>query len=93
MRFLAVFFGLALSAAAGCSQQIVSPPVSHTTLAMPLERPAPTFKTVYSFKGSPDGSKPLGGVVVSNIAFLNFEVYGTTSEGERHRTPRVLYGG
>ncbi|HEY2477066.1 MAG TPA: choice-of-anchor tandem repeat GloVer-containing protein [Candidatus Cybelea sp.] len=62
MRPQSILFVLALGAAAGCSQQTVSPPVSNTALAIPHMRTAVTITTLYNFKGSPDGLDPEAGL-------------------------------
>ncbi|HYL28210.1 MAG TPA: choice-of-anchor tandem repeat GloVer-containing protein [Candidatus Nitrosotalea sp.] len=78
MRLLIV---IALCAAAGCAQHTISPlPVAP---GIPLRHdaaPADSFKSLYSFKGNPDGQNPYAG-----LANLGGTLYGTTLYGGKNQ--------
>ncbi len=81
MRFSIVAIVLFLSTAPGCSQRTVGSPfpaVPGTSFA----REAPmggSFKSLYSFKGNPDGQNPYAGMVN-----LKGALYGTTELGGKY---------
>jgi uncharacterized repeat protein (TIGR03803 family) len=77
MRLHFVLLTLAI-AAAGCSQQSVSPPVSNGNLAVPQARGG-SYNVIYSFKGAPDGEAPHGALWHSST-FPDY-LYGTTARG------------
>lgn len=81
MRPISILCVLALGAAAGCSSQTVSSPLPSTQLsrARATVPAATSFKTIYSFEGSPDGWEPHAGVTASP-ADSNY-LFGTTVQG------------
>lgn len=79
MRLRSILLVLALGAAAACSQQPGSSPLPDTQVSMSKLPGATSFKTIYSFDGSPDGWGPIAGVTVSPID--SDYLFGTTLEG------------
>jgi uncharacterized repeat protein (TIGR03803 family) len=63
-------------AAAGCSQQSSSSPVSNYNLALPQVRGG-SYSVIYSFKGAPDGDAPHGALWHD----YGGSFYGTTARG------------
>lgn len=81
MRFSSAFLVLFLCVAAGCSQHSVSSPVP-AVLGGSFARGVPMaggFKSLYSFKGNPDGQNPYSGLVA-----VNGTLYGTTELGGKY---------
>jgi uncharacterized repeat protein (TIGR03803 family) len=81
MKFLAFFFSasLAIAVLSGCSSAGITPSAYGSASANgALREPggAGTYKLLYSFKGTPDGASPLGGLVD-----VNGTLYGTTLNG------------
>ncbi len=78
MRIFRTLSGIAAGALlAGCSHAAGPSPLPATYGAAPaLRSDAAAFKSLYSFKGIPDGISPAAGMVVSNGT-----LYGTTQSG------------
>jgi uncharacterized repeat protein (TIGR03803 family) len=64
---------------AGCGGE--STPLSPSTAGVAAQRmrPSGAYKVLYNFRGSPDGQKPLAGLID-----VNGTLYGTTAEGGAH---------
>lgn len=81
MRFSGVLTLLFVSVFAGCSQHTASSPLPALPGAS-LTREVPMaggFKSLYSFKGNPDGQNPYAGLVA-----LKGTLYGTTELGGKY---------
>jgi uncharacterized repeat protein (TIGR03803 family) len=80
MRFSSALTLLFVGTAAGCSQHTVPSlpalPGSSITRAVPM---AGGFKSLYSFKGNPDGQNPYAGLVA-----IKGTLYGTTELGGKY---------
>jgi uncharacterized repeat protein (TIGR03803 family) len=79
MRSLVILSLLPITVAAACSQQSVSPPLAPATRSISRPMASGSFSTIYSFKGSPDGSHPESGLTVSPADSGRF--FGTTRDG------------
>ena len=71
-RIVGIFVAAALFGCAGNNAISTSPP---TVVAQQLPMPS-EYKSLYSFKGTPDGASPLAGLTA-----LNGVLYGTTLQG------------
>jgi uncharacterized repeat protein (TIGR03803 family) len=78
MRSLVILSLLPITVAAACSQQSVSPPLAPATRSISRPAASGSFSTVYSFKGSPDGSHPESGLTAS---LYSGRFFGTTLDG------------
>lgn len=77
MRLMIALSALFLSTFVGCSQHTMSSPLPALPQAA-VPKPG-SFKSLYSFKGNPDGQNPYAGLVV-----LNGTLYGTTELGGKN---------